>query len=254
MLQTLLIFSLLLVISTSKVAYSQQISSTETQPLFIELYSSQGCSSCPPAEEWLNKFATKESKIKLWKDIIPINFHVDYWDYLGWQDPFADSRFSARQWQYVQHKHVKQVATPAFIVNGKNWHGWFNGDNLLIKRTPNNNKLSANIELDSITVKYAPAITNATSLTFHIALLGFNQKTKVVQGENHGRYLTHDFVVIGYQEGRLKKHLDQYQQTVALNKPEKFHSDKQAIVVWVSEENNPKPIRVIADWLAMKKS
>src|SRR6476646_4780454 len=61
----------------------------------IELFTSQGCSSCPPAEAWLSKL---KSEPRLWKDFVPIAFHVDYWDRLGWRDPFATKEWTARQY------------------------------------------------------------------------------------------------------------------------------------------------------------
>src|SRR5437763_15009832 len=63
----------------------------------IELFTSQGCSSCPPAEAWLSKL---KSEPRLWKEFVPIAFHVDYWDRLGWRDPFASKDWTARQYQY----------------------------------------------------------------------------------------------------------------------------------------------------------
>src|SRR5947207_14709116 len=63
----------------------------------IELFTSQGCSSCPPAEAWLSKLKTEP---RLWKDFVPLAFHVDYWDRLGWRDPFASKEWTARRYQY----------------------------------------------------------------------------------------------------------------------------------------------------------
>src|SRR5690348_8781739 len=68
--------------------------SGDTQTPLLELYTSEGCSSCPPAEAWLSQL--KKSP-KLWKDFVPVSFHVDYWDYLGWKDPFAMKAYSRRQ-------------------------------------------------------------------------------------------------------------------------------------------------------------
>ena len=76
-----------------------EYSSTEKQTVMVELFTSQGCSSCPPAERWLNSYAQDE---KLWSEIIPIAFHVDYWDKLGWPDVFANKAYSARQYRHRQ--------------------------------------------------------------------------------------------------------------------------------------------------------
>src|SRR6266581_8918944 len=66
-------------------AASFEFHSGETRTSFLELYTSEGCSSCPSAEAWLSRL--KESS-RLWKDLVPVAFHVDSWDYLGWKDPF----------------------------------------------------------------------------------------------------------------------------------------------------------------------
>ncbi|MCW8988476.1 MAG: DUF1223 domain-containing protein, partial [Gammaproteobacteria bacterium] len=84
----------------------------------IELYTSEGCSSCPPAEKYLNNFTKKKD---LWKTWIPVAFHVDYWDYIGWKDRFAEKKFAQRQRQYAQLKRASTVYTPAFMVNGDSW-------------------------------------------------------------------------------------------------------------------------------------
>lgn len=81
-------------------------------PTVIELYQSQGCSSCPPADAVVNKFADRP-------DVIALSFAVTYWDNLGWKDTFGDPSYTARQWDYAHAAGRSQVATPQVIVNGK---------------------------------------------------------------------------------------------------------------------------------------
>lgn len=92
------------------------------QPYFVELYTSQGCSSCPPAEQWLSSF-TQHSE--LWKTLFPLAFHVSYWNYIGWKDPYSKRAFSQRQYDHLNAKNTGQVYTPQFVINGKEWRGWF---------------------------------------------------------------------------------------------------------------------------------
>src|SRR5689334_11142529 len=68
--------------------------SFETQTPLLELFTSEGCSSCPPAEKWLTGLKPSSG---LWKDFVPVAFHVDYWDYLGWRDPWSSKTFTDRQ-------------------------------------------------------------------------------------------------------------------------------------------------------------
>src|SRR5947208_1799033 len=82
----------------------------------LELFTSEGCSSCPPAEAWLSKL---KSEPRLWKDFVPLAFHVDYWDHLGWRDPFAAKEWTARQYQYSANWKSERVYTPGFVVDGR---------------------------------------------------------------------------------------------------------------------------------------
>ncbi len=81
------------------------------QMVVVELYTSQGCSSCPPADEFLTKLAKRN-------DVIALALHVDYWDYLGWQDSFADNAYSLRQRAYAKTANKRTVYTPQVIVQG----------------------------------------------------------------------------------------------------------------------------------------
>ena len=92
------------------------LSSGQQQTLLIELYTSEGCSSCPPAEEYLN--ALKQNQ-KLWQVYIPVAFHVGYWDYIGWRDPYAHPAYAKRQSEYARQRNQGTVYTPAFVQ----WQG-----------------------------------------------------------------------------------------------------------------------------------
>ncbi len=85
---------------------------TATQPVVIELYTSQGCSSCPPADDFMARLATDPR-------VIALALHVDYWDYLGWKDRFADAKFTARQKSYAKAVRDRMVYTPQMIVQGQ---------------------------------------------------------------------------------------------------------------------------------------
>lgn len=82
----------------------------------VELYTSQGCSSCPPADNWL---ASLESRGFSNESLIPLALHVDYWDYIGWKDQFAQARFSKRQRDYRRLQRSSSVYTPQIMFNGK---------------------------------------------------------------------------------------------------------------------------------------
>ena len=92
--------------------------------IVLELYTSQGCSSCPPADEFFSELADAELKglpqlSGLQSEIIPLGFHVDYWDYLGWVDEMADSSFTRRQRDYARSHQKTMIYTPQMIVQGE---------------------------------------------------------------------------------------------------------------------------------------
>lgn len=85
----------------------------QTQPaVVVELYTSQGCSSCPPADTFLASLADEPG-------VIPLALHVDYWDYIGWADSFANPKFTDRQKAYAHAEGSKTIYTPQFIIGGK---------------------------------------------------------------------------------------------------------------------------------------
>ncbi|PPC90154.1 MAG: DUF1223 domain-containing protein [Methylobacter sp.] len=165
----------------------------------LELYTSEGCSSCPPADRWLSSIATaKISSDKL----IALAFHVDYWDYIGWKDRFAKPEYSGRQREQVVVSGKDTVFTPQVMLNGKNYRGWRNDAIFLQDLTQvNSHAASVNIELnvkqaakDSVAVS---ALANSTSkdTELYLALYENDLNSAVRAGENRGEQLHHDYVV-----------------------------------------------------------
>ena len=81
-------------------------------PVVVELYTSQGCSSCPPADELLGKLAKRD-------DVVALSLHVDYWDYIGWKDVFADPQYTERQHAYARAAGKRMVYTPQMVIDGQ---------------------------------------------------------------------------------------------------------------------------------------
>src|SRR5271156_4139860 len=92
--------------------------SGETQNHLLELFSSEGCSSCPPADAWL---ASLRGSSDLWKKFVPVEFHVDYWNRLGWTDRLSKSVFTERQQSYAREWANSNVYTPGFVLDGLEW-------------------------------------------------------------------------------------------------------------------------------------
>jgi len=158
------------------------------RPTVIELYQSQGCSSCPPAINVVNKYADRA-------DVIPLTFAVTYWDNLGWKDSFGSPAFTARQWDYARTAGRGQVATPQVIVNGRDAVlGSREGElNQAIAR--NANKSGPDIAVAGNRVTVGAGKGTATVWAVHYDPRTIN--VAINAGENGGRTIPHRNIVRG---------------------------------------------------------
>jgi len=168
--------------------------SDETPATLIELFTSEGCCSCPPADAWMSTLKTSPD---LWKKFVPVVFHVDYWDRLGWPDRFASAANTARQRRYAASWRRNSVYTPGFVQNGREWRDWSGRVPLMANGSEKVGKLQI-ILRDRIhaDVIFTPARTAPKPLQVEVALLGGNLESDVKRGENSGRKLRHEFVVL----------------------------------------------------------
>src|SRR3954469_8448481 len=90
----------------------------------VELYTSEGCDSCPPADRWLSSLGTQGYAPGR---VVPLSLHVDYWDYIGWKDPYAKQQFSGRQRKLTQQQRLAFVYTPQVMLQGKDFRDWRGG-------------------------------------------------------------------------------------------------------------------------------
>ena len=217
--------------------------SGETQSTLVELFTSEGCSSCPPAEKWLSAL---KSNHDLWKKIVPVAFHVDYWDHLGWRDRFANPEFTSRQQRYAAAWGGDSVYTPGFVVNGKEWRSWFVGNVIPASSTKvglfrlslgGGGKLSA---------RYVPEAKQPGRLALNVALLGNDLDSDVKRGENSGRKLRHDFVVLDLVKVDMANESNAWTASIVL--PMITRDDKpSALAAWITE--NETPIQATGGWL-----
>ena len=200
----------------------------------IELFTSQGCSSCPPAEAWLSKLKTEPG---LWKDFVPIAFHVDYWDRLGWRDPFASKEWTARQYQYSENWKTESVYTPGFVLDGREWMERsvpkLSGDK------PGTLKLS--IANGNVITEFVSADGATKDVDLHVATLGFDLATKVTAGENSGRNLKQDFVVLSLVNQKISRGKTKFA----------FSPDPRAkaVAAWITAPDQLEPVQVVGGWL-----
>lgn len=164
-----------------------------SSPVVVELFTSQGCSSCPPADELL-------SKVRSQPGVIALAYHVDYWDHLGWRDPFSSKKWSKRQLEYVRHLQLSSAYTPQMVVNGTTQ---FVGSR--------QGALSSAIEdgsrrapVGTIQLEASRSGSNITAIVHvtappnydvMLALVQNDASTDIKAGENEGRHANDDAVV-----------------------------------------------------------
>ena len=213
----------------------------------IELYTSEGCSSCPPAEAWLS--ALQDSP-RLWKDFVPIAFHVDYWNSLGWKDPWSDPTFSERQRAYAQSWRSESVYTPEFVLNGKEWRNWLAG-----KNGPKSNGDRAGILTVSSSgtnrwqVSFAPEKIANTPYEIHAAMLGGGIISDVKAGENRGRRLNHDFVGMNHLQIGMTTSNGVANGKFILDTSRINPAKTIALVVWVTSAGQLESLQATGGWI-----
>lgn len=236
-----LILSFLLFV-LSHVAISQDIEfkSGDKQVALVELFTSQGCSSCPPADIWLGELKNEPG---LWTEFVPVAFHVDYWDYLGWKDSFSKAEYSTRQRLHRKQGNVKVVYTPGFFLNGKEWK------RRLGRSTPTlSNKSAGNLQAtlngNTLKVVYDSNETN-NSATLNVGVLGFGYQTPIQSGENSNRVLAEDFVLLSHTK-HLSSNLN---WEVSLPDSVSPKAEQYGLAIWVSEGKKLTPLQTTGGWL-----
>ncbi len=190
--------TLMIALSSPLIGAAAQTSSTSTSfTAVVELFTSQGCSSCPPADRLLKTYADR-------KDVLALTMPVDYWDYLGWKDTFASPLYSKRQRDYAHTRGDGAVYTPQVVVNGL---AHMNGANKRaidgtiqnFKATENSLFVPVEIQRDgrklNISTGDVPKSIGADEGTIWLALVQKEGEVPVRRGENGGRKLVYHNIV-----------------------------------------------------------
>ena len=212
----------------------------------VELFTSQGCSSCPPADAWLARFKDDPA---LWQRVIPLAFHVDYWDYLGWQDRFATPAYSQRQRAYRHSGGLGSVYTPGLLVNGREWRGWYGGRPLPATDSAPVGRLTLEIEPDrQALLRFSPETDPAAAdLQAHLVILGGGQMSHIGAGENRGRDLAEEFVVLDYRSDAEPVSPNTWR--FDLPTMDQLPAGRFAVAAWLSHGDNPEPLQATGGWL-----
>ncbi len=220
----------------------------DRQPSLLELYTSEGCSSCPSAEAWLSRL--KDSP-KLWTDFVPVAFHVDYWNYLGWRDPWSREEFSDRQRAYARAWNAQNIYTPEFVLNGREWsHGFWQRS---VPAAAEAGAGALKVSSDDAThwqLSFVPAQNEKTTYEIHAALLVSGVSSDVKAGENAGRQLKHDFAAIAFTELQLVSHTNVFHGAFTLDGKPKDSEGRLALAVWITASGKTEPLQATGGWLA----
>ncbi len=219
-------------------AAPRHFTSGEDRTHLLELYTSEGCSSCPPAEAW---FGGLRDAPGLWRDFVPVAFHVVYWDRLGWPDRFASKEFTARQYAYASQGSNNSVYTPGFVLDGVEWR----------KSGGLRPPAAAAQKTGRLAVEYADDGTCRVSFDavgdyeVQVALLGGGIVSAVRGGENKGRTLHHEFVALVLKTARLEAGAAKVMLPVASRES----GARTALAVWVTRRGELTPLQATGGWL-----
>jgi hypothetical protein len=168
----------------------------------VELYTSEGCDTCPPADHWLSSLFSQGFRPD---QVVPLSLHVDYWDYIGWKDPYAKGEFSARQRRLAAMRRPVLVYTPQVLLQGRDFRRWSSDDFAEQVARINSRAARARIALairavepkairaDLSAMLFDPALQKNAAV--YLAAYENRLASEVKAGENRGRRLEHDFVV-----------------------------------------------------------
>jgi hypothetical protein len=211
---------------------TNRFESGPAQVSLLELYTSEGCSSCPPAEAWLSALSQNPA---LWKTVVPVAFHVDYWDNLGWKDSFSSREYTQRQRRYAANWGSGSVYTPAFVLNGAEWQAW--GRTFPGNEIPDAGKLVVLVTGNQIKITYSP-LRSGGPYSAEIVPLKMNETSRVTRGENQGRTLVHQFIAMNLVRTDLSQTGDGF--ATSLSCP---MGRADGLAVWVTLSGSLTPIQ-----------
>jgi len=254
---------LLVVLFLSLGAAAQQRAGKASRPripVVVELFTSEGCSSCPPADDLLARLEARDVGSSSF-EIIALGEHVDYWDSLGWKDRFSSPLFSARQQDYGQAFHVSNVYTPQAVVNGEKEVLGSDSRALLLAMQDASHSPRAEAEIhttspDTVSVRVGKLPAGSHSSDVLLAIAESNVETDVKAGENNGRHLRHAAAV--RMMSKLAEldpaHPGEYTAEARLNLRPEWRRSNIKLVLLVQDRETRRIWAAASDWLPEAKA
>lgn len=237
---------LAVLLSPAALAVECSATSGPARVALLELYTSEGCSSCPPADRWVSQLKSQGFAADR---IIPLALHVDYWDYIGWRDRFAHPIFSTRQREMARLAGSGVVYTPQVMINGRDFRSWFSSASLArqlddLKQAP----ARATIQL-KLNKRAPDRVETSVSvsgqkdnLELYLAIYENDLWSDVAAGENSGVKLHHDYVVRGWR-GPFRVGDAPLMQTMQIN-PE-WQSAKTGVVAFLQNSLSGEVVQAV---------
>ena len=243
--KALLVAGLLVAVTAIAHSAPKSFSSGTGRVALVELYTSEGCSSCPAADKSLT--ALRDSA-GLWKEFVPVGYHVDYWNGLGWTDRFATKAFTQRQYALAAQWKSESVYTPCFTRDGVEWK---------LQKDPHAGvapaagKLALTVDdAGKVRAEFTPANGNGPAdYAVHVVLLGNGFTSKVTAGENRGETLRHDFVALGLADADLHSENGAATAELALPVSTIKPVPRRAVAAWVTRKGSLVPLQATGGWL-----
>ncbi len=208
---------------------TQRVSSGTSSIAIAELYTSEGCDSCPPADKWFSTLNVKKD------GVVPLAFHVDYWDYIGWKDRFAKPIYSERQRELVRRQGGRTSYTPQVMLNGRNQStgsifSSFGANLKVIAARPPRADLAlefatATSGLDAVLTATLPQVSDRADAAVFLAITENNLSNRVTAGENRGSTLKHDHVVRALHGPLVGEAKDRAEGRFVIKRPIAFEQD-----------------------------
>lgn len=225
-------------------------SGVQTVPL-LELYTSEGCSSCTPADKWMSGIKTDK--------VTPLAFHVDYWDYIGWKDKFSKTKYSDRQRKTAAFGNADFVYTPQFVMNGRDFKGWDNSRLKAQIESSQNTTSRANISISAVTEAngditlktsvQAVKLSDAKTSDVFVAIYETKLDSQVKAGENSGSTLRHDYVVREFFGAYQLSNLNEFSKSFTLKldwKRRGYNFENMGAVIFVQNSQTGEILQSLA--------
>ncbi|MEM1364592.1 MAG: DUF1223 domain-containing protein [Pseudomonadota bacterium] len=182
---------------TTAIALTALTTTAAADPIkgVVEMFTSQGCSSCPPADRVTGELSERD-------DVLALSWHVDYWDYIGWKDTFASPANTARQYAYHQHRQKPAIYTPQAVINGRGHVVGSRPSDVegALTDGARKNVLTVNVELvrdddDDVWVKLPSANIGEGDHSVILVMFDHKSEVEIGRGENRGRTITYHNIV-----------------------------------------------------------